>query len=156
MDPVARKSMAAGSGHIVDTEGATKILRVPNDYFAPGAVDTINRVIARLLQFKRTAQTLDEYLVRHDLLRRKAESRMHMGGSPPETFAPILCMHTASLTRSDKSLVLASAKRSLGFAAAARQMRRLFAPVGCAVWRRRRIRIRIPATTITLDASRCR
>ena len=55
---------------------------------------------------------------------------MQMGGSPPETFVSIFCMQNASLSRADKSLELASAQRNSGVAAAARQMRRFFGPMG--------------------------
>ena len=42
-------------------------------------------------------------------------------------------MQNASLSRLDKSLAMVSAQRSSGVAAAASQMRRLFAPMGASV-----------------------
>ena len=53
---------------------------------------------------------------------------MQVGGSFPETMVPILCMQSASLSRSDESLALAREQGSLGIAAVAGRTRRLFGP----------------------------
>ena len=68
---------------------------------------------------KRAARTLGEYLALFEVLRRRAESRLQMGGSSPETFVSILCIQKACLPRTDESLALASAQGDLGVAAAA-------------------------------------
>ena len=79
-------------------------------------------ITRRILLFKRTMQTTGEYLVRLDLLRRKAESKMQIGGAYPATFASVLCMQNVPFSRPDKS------QGVLGVSAVARQMRRLFGP----------------------------
>ena len=62
--------------------------------------------VARFLHFKCTTQSMGEYSARLDLLRRRAESRMGMADSFSETFASILRMQNASLSRADISLVV--------------------------------------------------
>ena len=79
-------------------------MRLPNDYFA---ADSAYREVSRFLQFERTPRTMDEYLARLDLLRRKVESKMQMGGASPKTVASVLCMQMASHYRSEKSLASA-------------------------------------------------
>ena len=72
MDPVAREvCVAAGREQSMDPESAAKMTQALNDYFAPDDVDLIYREMARFLQFKRTTQSMDEYVVRSDPLRRK-------------------------------------------------------------------------------------
>ena len=74
--PVAREEcMAAGSDQITDTGGSMKITRVLDGYYAPHEAASVYKGAARFLLFKRTIQTTGEYLVRLDLLRRKAESK---------------------------------------------------------------------------------
>ena len=72
--------MAVVNAQIMDPAGATRKLQVLNDNVARDAVDAIYRAVVRFLQFKQIAQTPDEKLVRFDLLRRKAGSRMQRGG----------------------------------------------------------------------------
>ena len=71
---------------------------------------------------------MGDYLGRFDPLGREAESRTQMGGSFPEAFVSGLRMQDASLSRTDKSLVLAGAQENLGMAAVAGQMRRFLGP----------------------------
>ena len=78
---------------------------------------------------------MEENSAQFDPLPRKAESRLQMDGSSPETFVSILCMQNASLARTDKSLVLASAQGTLGTVAVAWQVRRLSWRAGGAVQR---------------------
>ena len=85
MDTTARLScMAAGSDVITDGDDAEKISTISRDYFAPEAAGSAHRKAVRVLQSKRADQTLDLYLVEVDLLRRKAESKMQMGGPRPK------------------------------------------------------------------------
>ena len=121
--------MAAVSAQISESDGVMKIMQVLRDYCAPDAIGPINQDVARFLHFKRTALRLGKQLARLDLSPRKAESRTQISGSTPRTFVSIPCMQNASLSQSDKSLVLASAQGNLGMAAAARKMRRLFGRV---------------------------
>ena len=51
---------------------------------------------------------------------------MQMGGAIPETFASVSCMRNTSLSRSEKSLVLASVRGNSEIAATTRRTRRLF------------------------------
>ena len=55
---------------------------------------------------------------------------MRPGGSFPKAFASAQCLQNASLSREDKSLVLAGVRGSSGIAEIAQQMRRLFGPTG--------------------------
>ena len=73
---------------------------------------------------------MDVYLMEFDVLREKEEARMATGSGPPEKSASILCMQNAALSKSEKSLTLASIQNTPPFPAAANQMRRLFAPRG--------------------------
>ena len=99
---------AAGGDFVVNSDEAERIRSILNDYSAPDAVDSIYRELTRFFQCKRTDQTMDVFLAELDLLRRKAESRMQIGGGVPEAFASILCMQNAALPRQGQSLVLAS------------------------------------------------
>ena len=60
----------------------------------------------------------------------KLGSRMQSGGAFADAFAAAPCLKHASLSRSDKSLVLASTRGHLGIAEVAQHMRRLFGPSG--------------------------
>ena len=99
---------------------------------APEAIDFIYEDAARFPHFRRTAQTMGEFLSRCDWMRRKAESRVVIGGPPPETFVSILRLLNSSLGRSGKSLASASAQGNLGMAAATRLMQ-----LGKTLWRPR-------------------
>ena len=80
-------------------DGVMKDMQFLNDYFAPGATDSVYQGVARPLRPGRAIQTTGEYLVRLDLLRRKAESKMAMGGAGPDTFASAICLQNASPPR---------------------------------------------------------
>ena len=95
------------------------------DYFSPDAVDSSFQEVARFLQLKRRAPATDAYFVEFDALRRKAESKIQMGGGIPEGSVSILQMKNAALSRQEKSLVLASVQGGLGSLDVAKQMRRL-------------------------------
>ena len=89
-------------------------------YFEPHVFDSVYQRVARFLQLKRTAHSIGDYLARFDLLRRKAEPRMQIGGSSPETSVSILSTRNASPPGGEKLPILASAQRNLGNAADAR------------------------------------
>ena len=107
-----------------------KIAQLLDDYLAPDSADSSCQEVVRLLQFKRTTDTMGEFLVYFHQLRRKVTSRMQMGGAFPGTYASALRMQHASLSRSDKSPVLAIVQRNPGISAVARQMRRLLGQCG--------------------------
>ena len=71
--------------------------------------------------------------MRFDLLRRKAESSMQMGGTCPGVRASARCVQNASLCRPETPPELASVHGNLGISAAARQMLQLVGPRGGAV-----------------------
>ena len=122
VDPVAREvCAAAGSGQIL--------------YAASDAADSVYQEVARPSQQKRATRAIDEYSVRLDLSRRRAESRMKMGGAFLRTPPSALRMRTAPPPpRPGKSLLLASVKGNLGISAMSQQMRRLFGPRGGPAW----------------------
>ena len=57
---------------------------------------------------------MGENPARFDSLRRKAESKMQMGGGSPETSASVMRMQNASLRQPEESLGLASVQRDFG------------------------------------------
>ena len=66
---------AVGSDHFFLGNGVPEIMHMPQDYFAPGALDSANREVARFLHSKRATQIMGGHLVRFDPLRRKDEAR---------------------------------------------------------------------------------
>ena len=133
MDLTAREVCAvAGSGRKIDPGGAMRITQLSNHYFVSDKADSVYQVLPPSLHFERATQRTDEYSVCSDLSRRKAESRVQMGGASPETFRSALCMQDASDPRSGKSLALVSANGHSGISAVA-------SPVSTA-WRRRSTR----------------
>ena len=86
MDAVARQvCMAAGGDVIADAPCMTD------------AMDSVYPEVVRFSQFKRTDRTMNEYLALFDLLHRKAESKMEMGGPFPGTFVSVLHMQSSLL-----------------------------------------------------------
>ena len=83
---------------------------------------------AKLSQYKRTRQTMGRYPLEFDVLRRKAEARVGVGGAPPDRFASILRMQNAGLSRNGKSLLPASVQRLSDLPLATKQMRRALNP----------------------------
>ena len=69
-------------------------------------------------------QSMDEYLVKFDLLRRKADTRVQPGGSSPAAFASVISLRNTSLPWADKSLVLAGVRGILGMVGVSQQIRR--------------------------------
>ena len=72
---------AAGSGFVANNDGAERILSILKDFSAPAAVDSVYEKVASFLQFKRTDETIDVYLLGFDMRRREPESKMHMAGA---------------------------------------------------------------------------
>ena len=75
--------MGKGNQQRLYPDGVAKIRKVLRDYFAPNAAGSFYREVGRVLRLKRTAQTMGDYLVRFDLLRRKAELGTQMGEVVP-------------------------------------------------------------------------
>ena len=87
------------------------------------------------MDFKRTDQTMDNYLMEFDALQEKAGARMFMESGFPDEFASVLRMHKAAPSTSGKSQALVIIRNILAFPEAASQMRRLFGPRGGAARR---------------------
>ena len=99
----------------------------------PDAAGRVLQVVHDWVQFlhiSRAKQPMGEALVKFDPLLRKAEARMHPGGSFPPALASVLCLQNASHSRADKSLIGSSVHRSLGIVEVAKHKRRLFGPMG--------------------------
>ena len=82
------------------------------------------------MRYRRTGESVNEYIVEFDLLCRKAEPKVVMGAGFPEQFIPISCMGNAALFRHGKSLVIASCRKSLRFEDASAKTPRLFGSRG--------------------------
>ena len=129
--PAPRQVCLAESSDFLDSsDGVSKILDILRNYFAPEAVDAIHQRVMRFMRFRRTDQSIDEYIAKFDLLSRKAESKMEMGAGSPEQFVSILRMGDAALSRHEKTLVMASCRKSLRFKDASANMRRLLGSRG--------------------------
>ena len=77
MEPTARDvCMTFGSDHLMEPDAAATVVQMLHDYFAPDALDVVYQDVVSSLHFEGPAQSMGEYLVKFDLLRRKAESRV--------------------------------------------------------------------------------
>ena len=112
-----------------ERNGATLLTALKN-YFAPDAEDVAYQDVARFPNFRKSAQTLGEFLVKLGLIRRKAEGRRQPGGNLPDAFAAAPCLQKANLSYREESVVLAVSQGSLVVTEIAQQMRRLLGPIG--------------------------
>ena len=64
----------------------TRTLEILRNYFDPEAVGSKYLEVVRFTQYRRTDQTIDEYIAKFNLLWREAESKMEMGAGFPEQF----------------------------------------------------------------------
>ena len=127
VNSVARQ---VGGDHLDSNDGVLRRLDILKNYLASEAVGPIYREVACVLQYRRTAESIDEDIVEFDLLRHKAESKMEMGAGFPEALVPILCIRNAARSHEEQSSVLASTRRSPKFTDVAATMRRLFGSCG--------------------------
>ena len=111
--------MALGSDQLMEPDAAAKVLQMLRDYFSPAALDMPYQDVAYFLHFKRTAQKLGDSLAKFALPPHEAKSPTQLGGLTRSWVR----LHNASLPRTEKSLVLASAQVSLRIAGGARQAR---------------------------------
>ena len=88
--------LAEGSAILDHNDGVAKISDIMRNYFAPGAVGAIRRQVTRFTRYRRTDQSIDEFVVALDLPRRMAESGMEMGTGSPEQILPISCLDNAA------------------------------------------------------------
>ena len=114
--PTPRQVCLAGGGDISGHgDGATGILDISRGYLAPEAAGAIRQQVVRFISYRRTDQSIDDYVAEFVPLRSEAESRMEMGAGSPEQFASILRMSYAGLSRPEKSSVTASCQKNLKF-----------------------------------------
>ena len=50
--------LSAGGNHFEDTDGASRVLEILRNYFAPGDAGSMNEGVARLIKFRRTGGTV--------------------------------------------------------------------------------------------------
>ena len=102
-----RRVRLAEGGDILDRgDGASKILNILRNYFAPDAADAVRRQVVRFVRFRRTDQPIDEYAVDFGLFRRKAEPAMETGAGAPDQFISISRMDHPALSLRGKSLLM--------------------------------------------------
>ena len=91
MNDVARKvCLTVGKDVIGNLAGVGPILKILRHRFAPDKVACIFQDISKFMNFKRTTQDMDTYLLEFGISRQKAEARMSMGTAFPDEFAPVL------------------------------------------------------------------
>ena len=122
--------MALGISNLVEPDRAIMALKVPQDYFAPGASVAAHQDVAALLHFRKTTQEMGEYLVKFDLPLRQAGGRTEPGGTSLQALGASLCLQNAGRPRHEKPLISASRHGHLEISVISRQMRRLFGPMG--------------------------
>ena len=96
-DPASKVCLSAGGDPLDDQDGVARILEMLRRNFAPGVADAAYQQVARLFQYRRADQSIDEFIAEFDLLRGKAESMMEMAAGFPEQMASIPRMHNAGL-----------------------------------------------------------
>ena len=94
--------MASGIDQLMEEGVGTEVLRNSGNCFPPGPLDMVSQDVARFPPFRRAAQATDEYLAKLDLLRRRSEARMQMGGALPEPSVSILRLQNASMPLADE------------------------------------------------------
>ena len=118
MSDVARQvCMTSEKGRIMNDDGVHQITRFARDRLAADAVDAIYQDVVRLTRYERAGQTTDVLSLEFDALRHKAGTRMATEGGPSEEFGLILRIQSASSPKNEKSLVSASIRWYMDFAA---------------------------------------
>ena len=107
------------------------LLAVPGDYFAPGALGSAYEELAKSSNFRKTTQSMAEYLVKFDLLRWQAEEHTLPGGTISQTFVAALLLQQAIPCRREGSLVFASMRGHSRIRKIAQQIGCAFGPTGC-------------------------
>ena len=97
-----------GGDNFTKGEDAEAFLYTLRNYSQQDAPGHAYQQVAKFSQYGRTDQTMGRYLLKFDVLQREAAARVIMGWPFPDVFASILCMRNASLSRTEKSLLLAS------------------------------------------------
>ena len=80
MNSVAREvCLSAGGNRPIRYDGAMCMLEILRNYFAPEVAGLTYQDLVRFTYFRRTGQSIGEYIAEYDSLRRKAESKVDMG-----------------------------------------------------------------------------
>ena len=82
--------MSVGTDAIGNVDGAAHILRNLRERFAPDAIDSVFQAMLRFTYSGRADLTMGAYLMKFDMLRRKAEARMVTGSGFPDEFVSVL------------------------------------------------------------------
>ena len=109
-------------------EDVETILEASRNYLQPDALGHDYQQVAKFLRRKRTDQTLERYLREFDVLPRKAEANVVMGGAFLAGFVSILEKQSTAPSKTEKSLLFAGVQGSVESPITAKQMRRLFDP----------------------------
>ena len=109
MDKMPRElCLAIGLDVLKPDGGADEIMEILQQHIKPDASDAANRDIILFLVLRRPHLTLDEYLSRFQMARRRMEARLPYGGTFPGIFSPSLRLRNAGLTQNQQSAVMAS------------------------------------------------
>ena len=99
VETIARDAcITLGSSKLLELDGAGMSLTIPRGYHPPDAMDAMYQEMVKFLRFRESTQTTDEYLVKFDLLRQKAEGFMQDGGAFPGALA-LLSLRNANPPR---------------------------------------------------------
>ena len=90
-----------------------RVLKFPMNYFPTETADSIYREVARPLQFRLAAHTVDGHIAEFDLLQCRKESRMQVGAGFPDATVFGQRMQNAVLPRQEESPALASGQNGL-------------------------------------------
>ena len=119
--------LARGKRKLLEQDEIRTLLQILQNYFAPERVYTVYQDVAQLPHSRKTAQTINECSAEFDLICRKAVGHTRNGDAFPAAFMAALSLRNASVTTTNPRSLRASAMLEV-----ARQMRRLFGPLGSA------------------------
>ena len=97
--------LSLGADELKSDEGADKISGVLRKNLAPDASDAAFRDIVAFFAVRRPHLTLDEYLARFEMSRRRAEARLPDNETFPNIALPPLRLQNAGLTPNQKSTI---------------------------------------------------
>ena len=98
-DVALQDCLAVGKDVVGNLDGAEAILKISRRRFAPEKADCIFQDISKFMNFKRTTQDMDTYLLEFEMLRQRAEARFDMGTGFPDEFVSALCITNASFQK---------------------------------------------------------
>ena len=110
--------------------GVEKITEVLQTNLAPEASDAGFRDVLACVGLRRPRLTLDEYLSRFEMTRRRAEARLPNNGIFPDIMLSSLRLRHVRLTPNQNSAILSSTGGDPSLETTKRQMRRISQPCG--------------------------